>query len=216
MVVSYDDRFLLEQSLSSIRKYYNFEIIIVDGSPDGECRKFVNGLKGNYRKELFDYNISHGRGLHHGITISPTDYVLCFDTDIAMFNPCIEKMLELMDSETWGVGKTIPYEQSIYNIELERKGNLTYMYPHFHIVNKPVYQKYLPYVHSAAPGQIVFIDLFIKGKEGLLKNFPVDDYVIHWGRGTSGKPTPNHKDGWVLQDVYFWEKGLNKKRPNGY
>jgi glycosyltransferase involved in cell wall biosynthesis len=217
LVVSYDERSLLEQSLSSIRRYYpDLLIIIVDGSPDNsECRKFVNGLGRNYIKELFDYNISHGNGLHHGIMISPDDYVLCFDSDIIMNRPCIEQMLELMDEETWGIGKTIPYSQNTYNIELERKGDLTYMYPYFHIINRKVYLQYEPYVHSAGPGQLVFIDLFIKGKESLLKHFPVDEYVTHKGGGTSNRKTPRHREDWILQDVYYWRKGFNLKRPNG-
>jgi hypothetical protein len=90
------------------------------------------------------------------------------------------------------------------------------MYPHFHIVNREVYKAFEPYVHSAGPGQLTFIDLFIHGQEHRLKNFPVDDYVTHLGRGTSKKETPLHKEEWVLQDVYYWKKGFNKKVPPQY
>jgi len=216
LVVSYNEKALLERCLSSIRKFYpDMLIIIEDGSPaNSECRKYIEGLEGNYSKHLHNWNIGHGRGLHHGIQLSPTNHILCFETDITMEKPCIEEMMALMDKDTWGVGLCIPYPQSLYQIELDRKGDLTYMRPQFHIINRDVYNQFEPYVHAAAPGQIVFIDLFIKEQEWRLKHFPTDDYTTHHKGGTSyRKDKAGHDTNWLLQDVYYWKKGLNKKRP---
>ena len=202
VVVSYDNKFLLERSYNSVKKFYpDLEIIIVDGSPkESECRKFIDNL--DAQKVFVDFNISHGRGLHLGITISPTNLVLCFDNDIEVLKPPIEEMLKLMDDKAWGVGRLIDLPQATWGIDI-RKGDVEYMHPNFHIINRHVYRKYLPYVHSAAPGQVTFLDIASKNDEDILKDFPVHEYVKHHQGATSKDSKPSHLNNWVLQTEFF-------------
>jgi glycosyltransferase involved in cell wall biosynthesis len=224
VVVSYKNKDLLERSYNSVKKFYpDLEIIIVDSSPEGsECRKFIDNL--DAQKVLVDFNISHGRGLHLGITISPTNYVLCFDNDIEVLKPPIEEMLKLIDKETWGVGRLVDLPQENWRVvvtqkevnldDLSRPPDITYMHPFFHIVNRHVYRKYLPYLHSAAPGQVTFLDIASKNDKRILKDFPVHEYVKHYQGSTSKKSEPSHLNNWVLQTEFFplmkkkWEQIL--------
>jgi len=206
VVVSYDNKFLLERSYNSVKKFYpDLDIIIVDGSPpESECRKFIDNL--DAQKVFVDFNISHGRGLHLGITISPTDLVLCFDNDIEVLKPPIEEMLKLMDDKTWGVGGLVEIPASVWGVSLGETmvdPEMTYMHPYFHIVNRYVYRKYLPYVHSAAPGQITFLDISSKFEEEVLKDFPIQEYVKHYQGSTSKDSKPSHLNNWVLQTDFF-------------
>jgi len=201
VVVSYQGWELLDRALESVRKFYpDLEILVIDGSPDGETREYVKGLDNTL---LVDFNISHGRGLHLGVTIAPSDYVLCFDSDIEIIKPPLEDMMKLMDRETFGVGKTIELPCSNWYVDIGKK--VTYLYPHFHIINRYVYRKFLPYVHSAAPGQITFIDIARQNKENVLKYFDVDSHVIHHQGSTSQpfKDLQSHRKNWVLQNEFF-------------
>ena len=203
VVVSYDKKELLERSYNSVKKFYpDLDIIIVDGSPkESECRKFIDNL--DAQKVFVDFNISHGRGLHLGITISPTDLVLCFDNDIEVLKPPIEEMLKLMDKKTWGVGGLVELPQATWGIDVGKWGDITYMHPNFHIINRHVYRKYLPYVHSAGPGQVTFLDIASKRDQGVLKDFPVHEYVKHYQGATSKDSKPSHLNNWVLQTEFF-------------
>jgi glycosyltransferase involved in cell wall biosynthesis len=213
VVVSYNRMDLLERSYNSVKKFYpDLDIIIVDGSPlESECRKFIDNL--DAQKVFVDFNISHGRGLHLGITISRTNLVLCFDNDIEVLKPPIEEMLKLMDNKTWGVGQIVELPQSTWNVELKTKKvdpediyspkDVQYMHPFFHIVNRHVYRQYLPYVHSAAPGQVTFLDIASKNDEKILKDFPLHEYVIHHQGSTSKDSKPSHLNNWVLQSEFF-------------
>jgi len=206
IVVSFDDEQLLRKSLSSVREFYpELKIILIDGSPEySECRAFIHKIEDKkVDKCLLNYNISHGAGLHVGIMLSPTDKVLCFDTDIVIKKPPVEDMLKLMDEETLMVGRVYEQPPTNWQVKLKREGNFKYVYPHFHIVNRPIYRKFLPYVHSGSPGNLHFLDVFNQGQEHRIKHFPIDDYVIHNQMGTSRKHPKEHKEGWLIQTNYF-------------
>ena len=59
--------------------------------------------------------------------------------------------------------------------------------------------------------------MFIKEQEWRLKHFPIDDYVTHKQGGTSKGSKNNrktgHMDNWVIPSEYYWEKGINKRKP---
>ena len=214
VVVSYNNRDALMKSIDSVRNFYpDLHIIVVEVSDKKNVtsRAYIDTLE-NVTKLYFDYNISHGRGLHIGITSALTKYVLCFDNDIKVEWPCVEKMLGLFEKDTLMVGKTVKLPQSSYAIKLSNKKDITYVYPHFHIVNQYEYRKYYPYVHSAAPGQILFPQLTDTNMEHALKHFDdLDNCVTHYQGTTSNgygdnqlpRSPEDHMNNWVLQTEFF-------------
>jgi hypothetical protein len=211
LVVSYNQDCVIT-AIESIRRFYpELPLIIVDGSTEKKVREFFDNLD-NCQTVYVDFNISHGRGLHLGITISPTEYVLCFDTDIEMIEPCVEKMLELFKLDTLMVGKTVKLAQKSHGVDLHDGSDFTYIYPHFHIINRYNYRKYYPYIHSGAPGQILLPQIKELGLERVLKPFPVDDNVKHNQGGTSqlvdpqlnnGNTLRSHAENWIIQTEFF-------------
>lgn len=205
LVVSYNQG-CVRTAVESIRRFYpELPLIVVDGSSEKRVRKFFDNLD-NCHRIYVDFNISHGRGLHLGITIAPTDYVLCFDTDIEMFEPCVEKMLELFEEDTLMVGKTVKIKQHIYAIRLKTEESVLYMYPHFHIVRRHNYRRYYPYLHSASPGQILFPYLTNENLTHVLKEFDVGECVVHNKGITSDDSPKSHLDNWILQTDFFEER----------
>ena len=70
--VNYNTPELLKKAINSIGMFYDFPIIIINGSEE-EIPGAVN----------VGYNIGHGLGMDMGIRMAKTDYILTFDTDIA-------------------------------------------------------------------------------------------------------------------------------------
>jgi len=181
LVVSYKAKESLKTAYISLRKFYPIiPLIIIEGSPDlHSCLLYSKSLE---RSDLhtvvydMDYNIGHGRGMEVGICLSKTRYVLIFDSDIEIITPCIEKMLELFDDNVVAVGER--YTMGIKGI---RNVDVAYVHPWFHIIDREMYFKYFPYVHSGAPTHIHNADIYLRGhSENAYRDFPVKKYVRHF------------------------------------
>jgi glycosyltransferase involved in cell wall biosynthesis len=180
LVVSYKAKEALQTTYNSFRRFYPaMPLIIIEGSPKKHpCRDYAVSLDATVVE--CNYNIGHGRGMNVGICLADTRYVLIFDSDIEFIAPCVEKMLELFDENVVTVGEQ--YEMGIKGI---RSVNVPYVHPWFHIIDREMYFKYFPYVHSGAPTHIHNADIYLRGHAGdAYRNFPVAKYVRHFKGGT--------------------------------
>jgi len=129
---------------------------------------------------------------------------LCFDTDIILEKAgVIEDMFALADDETLSIGKIYEFHPRDWQVRIDREGKFKYVYPYFHLVNRNIYRRFLPYVHSGSPGNLHFLDVFNQKQEWRIKTFPLDDYVKHNQGGTSTKHPAEHRRNWLVQTNYF-------------
>jgi GT2 family glycosyltransferase len=189
---------LLKDSVFSIRKFYpELRIIIINGSTVGhECDHYCKDLNNPFIEVAnVGYNIGHGPGMNLGITMADTDFVLLFDTDITLKGMPLQRMMELFEEDTFGVGEVIYDDQLIgpYNIKFGKgEEKFSVLHPYFHIIQKKVYRKFLPYVQSGGPCFLTALDIFSQGlSDKILKPFPVRDYVDHTWRGTRDVEPPD-------------------------
>ena len=183
VVVNFRTNDLLKIAIDSIRKFYDFKIIVIDGS--GDC--FLDYP--NLEVINVGYNIGHGLGMDMGIKMAQTDYVLTFDTDIEMKKPCLELMFEKIKPDTYAIGKMYYINNGYFyarNRHLFQHGDLAYVvHPSFQIVNKNEYLKYAPYISDGAPTVLSYHDIMRHKKEKeILIDFPVLDYIEHRNAGT--------------------------------
>lgn len=182
-VVSYNTPDILDKAVKSIRMFYDFKIIIIDGS-EVPCEVDYPNVEIIH----VGYNIGHGLGLDKGIRMAETDYILTFETDVEMRRPCIELMFERMNTDTYAIGKVYLKDNTpTYNKyrELFPKHKVVrIVHPSFQIVNKNEYLKYAPYISDGAPTVLSYHDIARHGKEEILVDFPVLDYVYHRNAGT--------------------------------
>ena len=180
VVVEYATPDLLKKAIDSIRMFYDFPIIVINGSE--EKLDYPNVVD-------VGYNIGHGLGMDMGIKMAKTDYVLTFDTDIEMLRPCLKQMLKKMNEDTYAIGKIyLNNNISVYNKYAEAfkgVGIVRIVHPSFQIVNKKEYLKYAPYISDGAPTVLSYHDLARRkiDKEVLI-DFPVLDFVEHRKSGT--------------------------------
>ena len=183
VVVEYATPDLLDKAISSIRKYYDFKIIIINGG------KHLDLDYPNLNIVDVGYNIGHGLGMDMGIKMAETDYVLTFDTDIEMKKPCIELMMSEIKEDTYAIGKLYLVNNfKFYNKYKDYFPNCTLAYvihPSFQIVSRLEYLKYAPYISDGAPTVLSYLDIMRHQKEKeILIDFPVLDYVYHRNAGT--------------------------------
>lgn len=194
-VVNYNTPDILEKAIKSVRMFYDFKIIVIDGS-EVPCKVDYPNVEVIH----VGYNIGHGLGLDMGIKMCETDYVLTFETDVEMRRPCIEQMLEKMKDDTYAIGKLYLKNNSDFynkNRDLFPKHNIVrIVHPSFQIVNKNEYLKYAPYISDGAPTVLSYHDIERHGKsEEVLIDFPVLDYVYHRNAGTRDRiETPEYKN----------------------
>lgn len=207
VVVNYETPALLAKSIKSIREFYDFPIIVIDGSPK-PCELDL----ANIRKIDVGYNIGHGLGMDLGIEESKTKYVLTFDTDIEMKTPCLEDMIEKL-GDNYSIGKA--YYISTKGGFYKSKPNLfpdvdkvKMVHPSFQIVNKEQYLKYAPYISDGAPTALSYHDLFRRGKQDLMIDYPVLDYVYHRNAGTRDV-VGNDTDYYQRGHTNWWNKWAN-------
>lgn len=191
---------LLETSVKSIRGFYpDLKIMVMDGSTDR-----VQYDLPDVNLYTFGYNLGHGPGMHTAITMCQTPLILLFDTDIVMRRSCLEQMIELFEEDTFGVGDIYPTPQCTYFIQFGGGGDIPVLHPYFHIVQKKVYEKFLPYVQNGGPTFLTALDIFSQGlSDKILKPFPVLDYVDHRWRGTRDVKPPD-----MFKDPVIMEKPL--------
>jgi hypothetical protein len=181
---------LLERSVKSISEFYpQLRIMIIDGS----TQSFKYDLPKNAELYAMGYNVGHGPGMHLAITMCQTPLILLFDTDAVMKRPCLEQMIELVEEDTFGVGDIYPTPQCTYFIQFgDGSQDIPVLHPYFHIVQKSVYNKYLPYIQNGGPTFLTALDIFSQGlSDKILKKFPVLDYVEHQWRGTRDVKPPD-------------------------
>ena len=204
--VHYGTPKLLMTAIESIKAFYpNLRFTVINGSEgldDWERVKVVN----------FGFNIGHGPGMHKAILDSESDYILLFDTDIVMNRPCLEQMVDLIEDDTFAVGRVYMDPQKTYGVKFGNGDDpIPIIHPSFHIVQKKEYKKYHPYIQNGGPCFLTALDIFSKRlSDKVLKDFPVNDYIDHSWRGTRDVNPPDiYKGSVVLEDNMKEQLTLN-------
>ena len=155
------------------------QIIIIDGSdPDDPCREYVKGLASDITTVgLAKGNIGHGRGMDTAIRMCKTKYALIFDSDIRMVKSPVEKMLIMMEPDTYAVGyiEKTGYDGFEYGAKAQHKNQpyMMMMHPFFHLLQVSEYFKFHPYITHGAPCYKAALDIHRRGlTEKICKRFP--------------------------------------------
>lgn len=205
VIVTYNTLPEFSRCYAALRKFYpTVPLIVVDGSNTRDaCYKYINCLKDkNLRKIQLTVNVGHGQGLNHGIDKVQTPYFLALDSDCYLTGKVIEPMLELLTVNVYGVGQVVKVNEKGENSE---KG-IDYLHPHCALVSLEYYRRFTRFVHHGAPLISTMLSL---SKQNLVKvrNFPVEEYANHAGRGTR-KLMPKEFKG------YTWDRSYLKDRNN--
>jgi hypothetical protein len=171
---------LAKAAYESVRAFHpKMKIIIIDGSDEyNPCYQYVSTLSSEETTVIqARYNIGHGRGMCVGIYYTETPYALIFDSDIKMLKSPVQGMLNMMRSDTFGVGffERTGFDGFVYGVHEQHKQEpgVKYLHPYFQLLQIKNYKKFHPYVHHGAPCYLTMNDIHKKGlSDKILKEFP--------------------------------------------
>jgi hypothetical protein len=171
---------LFRNCYESVRKFHPETLfIIVDGSDlNDPCRAYVESLSSPYTLlMLAQGNIGHGRGMDLAISQVKTKYALIMDSDIIMKKSPVQEMMELMESDTFGVGYLEKTGFDGYEFGAKShhasQGFMLMMHPFFHLLQVSEYYKFAPYTQHGAPCYKTALDIHRRGlSDKIYKVFP--------------------------------------------
>jgi len=180
LVVSHNTKDLLKTAYESFRKFHpKMRLIIIDGSDETDpCYEYIvdiaSKLTNVYHTKV---NIGHGKGMDLGIRLIRTRYALIFDSDIEFIESPVEKMLAMMEEDTYGVGylEKTAYDGHNYGAKPYHRGQpfMMMLHPYFHLLQVSEYFKFHPYVHHGAPAYKAALDIHKRGLTAkIIKSFP--------------------------------------------
>jgi GT2 family glycosyltransferase len=194
IVVTHNTKDIFQRAYESVRSFcHDMEIIIIDCSDESDgCFKYVSSLvDDNTRVIHASYNVGHGRGVKHALSLIHTQYALIFDSDIVMMDSPVEKMLSKMSGGVYGVGEVIQTDLGGFQFgerkEMIVSGSMRYLQPYFCLIDVNEYKKYRPFIHHGAPAVSTCLDIHRRGiSKDVLQEFPVREYIKHDFYGTRG------------------------------
>jgi GT2 family glycosyltransferase len=213
--VVYNTKGLIQRAIESIRKFYpKMDFLIIDGSDMwDDCYWYLESIKSDETRVIHAHrNIGHGSGMHLAMELLNSEYVLFFDSDVEMYQPCIDEMKALFNDGIYGVGTVSDYviDDMIGEAKIEKTGEMIKLLnPYFCIIKQDEYFKYAPIISNEAPLVLVWHDLHRKGIECV--DFPVNRYVMHEGAQTRNMiPNEWHTSEGVINWQIAWNKYVEK------
>lgn len=196
ITVCYNSKELIQKAYESVRNFHpEMMIIIVDGSDErDDCRSYVRSLHSQYTTLLLaKNNIGHGRGMDLALKMVKTKYALVFDSDIVMHKSPVNKMLEMMENDTYGVGylEKTAYDGFEYGAKSHhfQQGFMYMLHPYFMLLQVSEYFKFHKFVHHGAPCFKAALDIHRSGLTSkIIKEFPGLGHSSGIGWNWKGEP----------------------------
>lgn len=208
LTVNYNTPELLDRMLTGLRKFYDFPVVVVDGSDNAHYHQAIDVVNHHNYVEMhhFNHNIHHGPGLAYGIVNIKSERILTIDTDIEFINGgIVERMDKELKDSSYGIGDVQTVNYNGFNTTGKIvPGDLTaipYLHPAFMLINRSVAIVWgLPTKHGA-PMIHAMIEIHADKRDDLLQHaeyithdFREKDkvYISHDWRGTVDKTGGYH------------------------
>jgi len=151
VIVNYNTPKIISRAVNSIKDLVD-EVMIVDGSDMRnpaylECDE-LELFNGNINVQHVGYNIGHGNGLHLGIDLLKTEYIICMDSDAAIVDESvIDEMKAKLTDNIYGCGMVVNVDENGKN----KADGFDYLHPYFCMFKKSTYKANEPFINHGAP-----------------------------------------------------------------
>ena len=201
IVINYKTPDLIKKYLSNFRKYFpNLHLVIVDNSNYDRSTDLIYSfckLDKNMTLLANVFNLHHGPGLHKAIQYVEHyfSFALIMDSDILFHKQGIlNDMKEILPKNFMCCGKI--GQITSRGMGTTNGNSISYIHPSCMYLNINEYLKLPPAKLHGAPFIDTFSSIKEQGKQYLLIDFEVSNYINHLGRGTvirtGGYHTKNH------------------------
>lgn len=190
VIVNYRTPNLLEKAARSFRNFYpDLEMVLVDNGSKDRSMDVIDSLitinPANTKKLMLERNYFHGPAMDTAIHASRKNLIFFLDTDTETYNGgFIERMLSEINSgdRVYGVGRADKVNKRGFATE---KGSETILISAYMMLKRDTYLRLPPFIHHGMPTLENFSTATTRGLE--LRNFDIDSYIHHTGRGTASK-----------------------------
>jgi hypothetical protein len=178
---------LTRMAVWSLQSYYpELRLLIIENNSRDGSREQLKDLQAYLPgMEIVELNehLHHGPGMDTGIRTSSTEWVLVCDTDCIVYRPgAIEAMLGRVTQDTYMIGEIQDVDTGGFPAQKASKDTFQYVHPFFALVKRDYYLQLPPFEKHGAP---CLKNEFTARKKGFgMIDFPVREYVYHFGRGT--------------------------------
>lgn len=186
VIVNYRTIELTKKAIWSLRGHYpQMPVIVLDNNSGDSSKTELENIAKEIPQLILYYlnsNIHHGPGMNEGIKKAAADWILLFDSDCILFRKgLLEQMSSQITGNTYAIGKKMLVNKDGFNAEKREKA-WEYIHPHCALINKEKYLLLPSFERHGAPCLKNNMAAAQNGYE--LRNFPVEEYVFHLGRGT--------------------------------
>lgn len=190
VIVNYRTPDLLDRAARSFRRFYpDLEMILVDNGSHDRSIDIIDSLVDlnpvKTKKLMLERNYFHGPAMDTAIHASTKDVLFFLDTDTETYNGgFIECMLSELNSDdnVYGVGRVDRVNKRGFATE---KGKETILISAYMMLKREKYLRLPPFIHHGMPTLENFSAAVTRGLD--LRNFDIDSYIHHAGRGTASK-----------------------------
>ena len=179
---------LLEVAIESFRKFYPTTLLLLvdNGSKDASTQK-IRQIEKKYAgctsSLLIEKNIFHGPAMHRAIDMVRNELVFFLDSDTeTRQGGFLEKMIaEFASDKVYAVGRIDTVNKRGFH---SVKGTPIVLSPYM-MIRRKLYHDFSPFEHRGMPTLRNFAAVQRQGY--VLKSFPVEKYIAHFGRGTASR-----------------------------
>ncbi|GIV58833.1 MAG: hypothetical protein KatS3mg042_1746 [Rhodothermaceae bacterium] len=188
VVINYQTPDLLETAVRSFhRAYPAVPLLVIDNGSRDDSRARIEALGQELGPVLtpllLEENIYHGPAMHRAMMHLPTPYVYIFDSDTETKRPgFLEAMQARLEADLmhYGAGKVVRVNRRGF---ADPKGTIPVLASAHMLLRRAVYLQLPPFIHHGLP---VLKNCAAAAERGYrLVDFPIEDYVTHFGRGTA-------------------------------
>ncbi len=192
VIINYQTPDLTGRAVASLRRWYpELPLLLVDnGSADDSpsiLRALVVSSAGLTTLICNARNVHHGPAMDQAMRRLSTDEVFFLDSDCVIVRGGILELLREAlhaDERTYAAGKRICMNSRGFDVAPGPQAH-PYIRPICMLIRRPPYLLLPPFRRHGAP--CLENMRAATGAGFLLAHVPVDDYVVHEGRGTAGR-----------------------------
>jgi glycosyltransferase involved in cell wall biosynthesis len=188
LIINYRTLDLTARCLESLQKFYpQVEVTLVDNGSDDESTDFIQEMAGGcdtIHAILNRKNRYHGPALDQGLRLAQTRLVFSLDSDCEVLQGgFLEAMIACFsDPCTYAVGELVRMNRFGYPLPEGEGRGFDYVHPRRMLLDRRKYLGLKRFTHHGAPCLSNMRQAIQRGYR--LGDFPIQDYILHLGRGT--------------------------------
>ena len=191
VIINFKTAELTRRAVTTLRACYpTVQLLLVDNASRDKStemlQEFAQESPHNTSIIVNERNLHHGPAMDQALRLVHSPYVLFLDSDCEIIKGNFLELMIALGGErpnNYAIGKMVFMNKRGFDVP-ESEASFAYIRPSCMLIKREWYPKLPRFERHGTP---CLANMIGAVKQGLtLVDFPVDDYIIHRGRGTAG------------------------------